>query len=190
MKKIIPFLLIISTLVAFSCDGQGYVKDLKQESIAKNKEIIQIPKLENYSPESYVEVKTDSILDNGMYITINYHSNLDKNLPKKTTNKETQTDTIYRQFEADITVLLKNKTIFNRLVDNTFILDYKKQIHNEEITKRLLKSVTINHEKSLHDKVYITLSFCKPNNTNCMLYELIIDKEGNYIVNDVKNDNC
>lgn len=172
------FLLVflISTLLFMNCDGRKSQNESLQEAISefnnKQKELKQV----SFFPENYVEIATDSLIENTFYIRIkNYTLMNDEvviNLDKKRDKIEYQ-----RSFESEIKVFDDSKLIFNSILNaKTFVYNTPGLFWDNAT----LEHVWVNQELSNKDRVNLDVSFVNPKTKSYKLYQLCIDRNGNY----------
>lgn len=186
MRNLSIVLLLI--LISFtSCDGKDRARFTPQEKLQQSELSDSFFEQISYIPETYTEVLTDTILENGFKVNIKLYSNMESSYLN-----EFEIDTIfykhyYRHFSAEVTVSLKDKTIYSNTFNNNSLKDL---IHtsSEDSDDYILADSWIELLKSdLNDNAIIKLIYCKPESEICETIRLSIINENKYIVELLKN---
>ena len=186
MRNLPIFLLFFLILLA-SCDGKKRSRFNPQEKLEQSELSDSFFEQISYIPQNYTEVQNDTILGNGFKVEIKFYSNMESSYLN-----EFKIDTIlykhnYRYFSADVTVSLKDKTIYSNTFNNESLKDL---IHasSEDSDKYILTDSWIELLISeLNDKAIIKLTYCKPESEICKTITLSIINENKHIVELLEN---
>ncbi|MDD7885676.1 DUF4738 domain-containing protein [Flavivirga sp. 57AJ16] len=175
MNKLV-FILLIFTLTLASCDGRNRKYKTNAEVLKENNLLESFNQEIKFVPETYTEIKTDTILSSGFEVKINYRSlENDFVLETRKSKGDSVTKIHYKNFEAQLLVL-KNNTIINRSLIN------KKCFYKFEgasfWTNAIMQFIWVDHEASNKDILRLNTSFCIPNTNECKDFTLKINKQG------------
>ncbi|NMH89493.1 DUF4738 domain-containing protein [Flavivirga algicola] len=175
MNKLVVFTLI-SIITLASCDGRDRKYKSTVEVLKENKLLKVFSQEIKYVPDTYVEIKTDTILSNGFEVKVNYHS-LENDFVIETLKSER--DSIkkihYKNFEAQLLVL-KNNTIINKsLINKALFYEYE---NTQFWTHAIMQFLWIDDDASNEEMLYLNTSFCIPNTEECKDFTLKINDKG------------
>ncbi|AUP77211.1 hypothetical protein [Flavivirga eckloniae] len=174
MKKL-AVLMFLSIITLISCDGRDRKYKTNTEVLKENKLLKSFKEAIKFVPETYTEIKSDTILSNGFKIKINYYSvENDFVLETKKSKNDSLIKIHHKNFEAQLLVF-KNNTIINQSLIN------KKLFYNDDITfwqNAIMQFVWIDHEASNKNELYLNTSFCIPSTEECKDFVLKINKQG------------
>lgn len=170
------FLFFISAITLASCDGRNRKYKTNAEVLKENKLLESFTQKIKFVPETYTEIKTDTILSSGFEVKINYHS-LESSFVLET--RKSKNDAItrihHKNFEAQLLVL-KHNTIINKSLIS------KKLFHEFESTtfwaNAIMQFLWIDYDASNENMIYLNTSFCIPNTDECKDFTLKINEQG------------
>ena len=184
MRKLlgIALLLIIGLT---SCEGRKTQNQALKEDIEEFSKEVSI-QVDVYEPEAYVEREVDTLLSNGYRVKIKTYSDMDNSVlftkVKDTINYQTH----YRNYKFDILVEKEGRLIYKESFDkekaNTLFgyrddLSSKSPYHNFN-TLGVLKSIQVDDEPMLKDKVLIYVMYIIPETNRYALHTLFINNDG------------
>jgi len=177
MKKIWLLFPCILLLILISCDRKTSKKERLEHAISEFNKNQNLRGVKNYYPESYTEIKTDSIISNTFKVSIkNYVSSEAGILIKKPLNDVTQTAQYHRVFESDIVVAVADKIVFEKHIS---VAKFKAISASKFWDDATLEHVWVNQDTSNTDKLSLAISFINPKHQTYKLFEMEIDKSGN-----------
>ena len=186
MNKLL-FLILITTIALFSCEGRKSKADALKESVTKFKDSLGMLEIVEFIPEKYAEVKTDSILSNGFSISIKTYTNM-----KKSVIVEHKIDTItyinhHRDWVSEVKVKKRDKLIFDENINTEFFL--KNNIKISDYLSKVINTRVWIEEKSLIEKDSISLLtvLLNPEDNNFLIYKIKIGNDGKYSLKKVEN---
>ncbi|GAA3655465.1 hypothetical protein [Flavivirga jejuensis] len=170
------FFTILSIVFLSSCDGRDRIYKTNAEILKENKLLESFTEEIKFVPETYTEIKTDTIFNNGFEVKIKYHS-LESNFVLE--NRKSKNDSIikihHKNFEAQLLVL-KNNTIINEsLINKKLFYDFgSATFWNHAI----MQFIWIDYDTSNEDTLYLNTSFCTPSTNECKDFTIKINKQG------------
>ena len=180
MKKSILLILLIS--VAFlSCDRRGSAREHLQNSISEfNKKQTNID-IVTFYPQTYTEVKTDSIISNTFKVNIKNYSKMDSQIVLSTKRIENKTKINYhRIFESNINIDIASNNLLNTTISAE---NFKGSSSSKFWNNATLEHVWVNQEASNTQEVNLSISFINPLSKAYKLYELTVNTKGEQRIN-------
>lgn len=175
MKKSI-LLIVFITIVFYSCNNKESARENLQNSISEFSEKQTNLEVTSYYPESYTEIKTDSIISNTFKVSIKNYSRIDSKIVMSTKKTEKKTTLNYhRVFESEIHISSASKTIFNTTMR---AVDFKNNSQSDFWNHATLEHVWVNQENSNSNELNLNISIINTNSKAYKLYELVINTEG------------
>ena len=179
MNKLL-FLVLVTTITIFSCEGRKSKADALKESVTIFKDSLGTLEVIEYIPEKYAEVKTDSILGTGFSISIKTYTNM-----KKSVIVEHEMDTItyinyHRDWVSEVKIKKRDKLIFDENINTEFFL--KNNIKISDYLSKVINTKVWIEEKSMIEKDSISLLtvFLNPEDDDFIIYKIKIGNEGKY----------
>ncbi|MFV0573218.1 MAG: hypothetical protein ACK5M1_12440 [Xanthomarina gelatinilytica] len=184
MKQFL-FLLVIATIgiVSISCDGRDRVFKTNTEVLIENKLLDSFSENINYVPETYTEVATDTILDNGFHVKLKTYTIMDKYIVNEFKQDSIVYKKYYREFVTDVIVTKNDKEIFNERIDKEFI---HKHNNNLQLNKAII-NVMVNQASSVKNHGLVLSAMIKDiQNETITFCDILIDSEGNLVLKEVQ----
>lgn len=177
-------LLIILTLGFTSCEGRKTQSQALSEDIEEFKKDTVIEKV-SYYPESYTETVNDTILNNGYKIKVKFFSDMQKSLSKEYTKNDITYKNYYREFNSEVSVSFKSKTIFNQLIDKEF-LSQKSGISHKKFKDLRLENMWVDQMESTNSaRIDLLYSEIAGGDVNIIHLKLVVYDNGNYDLEEV-----
>ncbi|KJD32700.1 hypothetical protein PW52_15170 [Tamlana sedimentorum] len=174
--RILPLLVILLAIAFFSNDGQSRIYKTNAEVLKENNLLKNFSETINYIPKQPVIIITDTILNNGFNIKINYHSIEDAPLIiDKLSKNDTLQKTEYKNFEAQITVSKNNSLPHQFLVNKSSFSNFE---NNDFFNKAILQYVWIDFEASTKNTICLNTAFHIPETENYRDFVISINKFG------------
>ena len=175
MNKLL-FVILLFIIALTSCDGRNRKYKTNAEVLKENKLLESFTEAIKFVPETYTEIKTDTILSNGFEVKIKYHS-LESDFVLET--RKSKHDSIikihHKNFEAELLVL-KNKTIINKsLINKKFFYEFENATF---WAHAIMQFIWIDYHASNENMLYLNTSFCIPNTDECKDFTLKINEQG------------
>ncbi len=170
------FFILISIMTLASCDGRDRKYKTNAEVLKENKLLESFTQEIKFVPDTYTEIKTDTILSSGFQVEINYHS-IESDFIVETlkSKNDSITQIHYKNFEAQLLVS-KNNTLINKS------LIHKKGFYEFENASfwasAIMQFIWIDYTKSNEKMLYLNTSFCIPNTNECKDFALKINEQG------------
>lgn len=185
MKNLLLLAFIIISIV--SCNGNKTKHDTLKESVEKFKDSLGTLEVESFIPETYAEVKTDTILSNGFSISIKTYTDMNRFVTFKYQVDETLTHIDkFRDWISEVTIKKDNVLIFDKKLDANFFLAQDKSI-KDSVSKAINNKVWMNEDFPLEkDYVYLVGGFIFPESEKVVYYDIKIDTKGNYSLKKIK----
>lgn len=177
MRQIAIVLTLISALFLWSCSYSETKKERLNNAISEFNQNINKIDLINYFPETYTEVKTDSIIENTFKVSIkNFSSNESGLNLNNSSDQFSNTRHIHRVFMADINVKVVYRIVYQKRLKAQHFDPYSDP---EFWSNATLEHVWIDQWKSNSESLALNVSFLNPLNKTYKIYELRIDSNGN-----------
>ena len=177
MKKTVFVLSFVFVLILWSFSYKSTKKERLQIAITEFNEKINSADLINYYPETYTEIKTDSVIGNTFRVKIkNYSSNHEGILVSSSIPNEQKDLDFYRTFKSEINVHVADRIVYSR--------DFKANDFDPHVDPDFWRNATLEHVwidqwRSNSNTLAINVSFLNPLENTFKLYEIRIDTEGN-----------
>ncbi len=186
MNKIL-FLVLISTIAIFSCEGRKSKADALKESVTKFKDSLGTLEIIEYVPEKYAEVKTDTILSNGFSISIKTYTNMNKSVIIKHKLDTITYVNYHRDWISEVSVKRRDKLVFEEKIDVQFFLKNNIAI-NDYLSKVINTRVWIDDKQSIEkDSISLLTVFLNPEDDNFLIYRIEIGNDGKYSLKKIEN---
>ncbi|MEM6517311.1 MAG: hypothetical protein AAF688_14090 [Bacteroidota bacterium] len=178
MRRLALAIFTLSILM-FSCDGRTSKKEQLQKSVSEfNFEVKPEEQIRIY-PAERIAIETDYLVANAFKVKIRNYS-IDDSFLTVGNKSEKATYTHHRVFESDIIVTVKDDLILKRHISaENFSLTPSSGFWNEAT----LEHVWVNQEHSDSELLSLRISIINPRLKASKLYEMLVDKKGNEIVN-------
>ncbi|WP_142786209.1 DUF4738 domain-containing protein [Changchengzhania lutea] len=186
MKNLIIIIFLIYTFSIMNCDGRYRSQKSHQQVLVDNKLFDSFSKQVQYIPEGYSEIVTDTILNNGYQIKMNYHSiETDYVLEENQTLNQIETAHHYKDFEAHLMVLKDDHLLINTLIDKS---DFNKFENPSFWKKAIMQFLWVDYARSENNTLYLNTSFCTPDNQVCKDFVIKINEIGNLEIDAINLD--
>jgi hypothetical protein len=169
-------IIFISIISLISCDGRERRYKTNAEVLQENDLLSKFSKQVKFVPNTPVAINTDTILNNGFNVKINYYS-IENNAFYEVSKKEK--DSIikmnYKNFEADIEVFKNDTQIKHTTISKLLFTEF------EDTTfwnRAIMQYVWVDHNKSNDDILYLNTSFNIPETETYKDFIVAIDKSG------------
>lgn len=160
-----------------SCDSRTSKKDRLEKAVIQFNKNLKLSNVINYYPESYTEIKTDSIISNTFHVNIKNYSSMDRGIFMNTSTEQLKkTSQFHRAFESDILVSIADKVIYNSHISAA---KFSRLNSDKFWTNATLEHVWVNEELSNTKTLSLGISFINPKDETYKLYEIRIDPLGN-----------
>ena len=177
MKKIAIILPCLLLILLASCDRRTSKKEHLEQAVIEFNKNLKSYNVTNYYPESYTEIKTDSLIANTFEVSVKNFTAMDDGiLINKSLENYKNITNYHRVIKADILVTVKDKIIYKKQLSAKSFRDFSDSKFWQNTT---LEHVWVNQELSTTQNVSLSVSFVDPKSKAFRLYELRIDKNGN-----------
>lgn len=185
-------LLLILILGLTSCEGRKSQNQALAESIDNFKKNTSVEKL-TYTPKNYTYQNIDTTFVNGFSIYNKLYIDMENSILVEEKNKNSIVHKTYiREGKADVIVKFKDEILFSETIDNTFILQtdatQKDTLKNMTLLNVFVDETFSNQSQT--NKTDIFIQFYNPKNTKAQLsYKLTINLNKKYTLQKIKNTN-
>lgn len=185
MNKLI-LLIFAGFITLMSCDGRERVHKTNTEILQENKLLDSFAERSIFIPEQRLETITDTLLSNGFSVKIKTYSDMENTVVFTKKRHALLEKTHYRNFIFEIEVKKEGVSIYNDAYSKTRVnkeLNFRSDFpenspfynfHN----KSVLKSITVDDESLLRDKIMINLTYYIPETKHYTTSTLFIDDKG------------
>ncbi|TYB73167.1 hypothetical protein [Bizionia myxarmorum] len=190
MKYTSLIILLVFAITFAACDGRDRLEKTPQEILKETKLLDSFSTKTVFIPQTYTEIKTDTILNNGFRIKIKTYSDLENNLVDSIKIDSITTKTFYREFISEVTVFKDEKEIFNKTVDKSFFNTENESL-NEDLKMMTLLSVAVENSPDLAlkelEEAQISFYYNHIKGDYKLQYTLRIKPNGKFIVSNFEN---
>ncbi|MBD0833701.1 hypothetical protein [Aestuariibaculum sediminum] len=158
MYRIFLMLFLVSAFAA--CDGRSRAH-MSNASVLKEDNLYKSFTEElKFIPEQPVVITTDTLLDSGFRVKLNYHSLENNLLEKRTQNiNDSTTFSYYKKFEAHIQVYKNNENIVNTIIENSLFSSFENYLFWENA---IMQYLWVDQENSDINGVELKTAFHIP----------------------------
>lgn len=186
MNRLLVLILLI--LIAFSsCDGSDRKHKTNKEVLKENKQLDSFSEYVKYIPETYSEVETDTILDNGFRVIIKTYTEMNDNVLN-----EFRIDTInhkfyYRTYTGKLDVFYNNVSILEETINKSY---FNKGQDKKFWDDAILGGIYLDEHNSTSKKerVFISVLYCIPESEICKEFNIIVDTKGNTTLKELDSE--
>ncbi len=177
MKNLTLLSLLLVITVFVSCDGKDRAKFTLEEKITNNEVPKSFFEKTAYFPKDYIEVVTDTTLNNGYRVHIKTFSDMNNSYVQEFVKDTIKHKYHYRDFLSSITVWKDDKEIFFDTIDKEFF--EKRGSTYTDLNNMTFHNVWLDEQTSTYDNTVIIKSlFCKPKTHKCVVFKMTIDNTG------------
>ncbi|WP_458626923.1 hypothetical protein [Winogradskyella sp. PC D3.3] len=179
-------LIVLAVVIGFtSCEGRTTKRQALLKSIEEFKKTVSF-ETNVYIPKTYTEREVDTLMSNGYHVKIKTYSDMANSVLfskiKDTINQQTH----YRNFNFDIRVEKEGQLIYEEHYDKlkaNKVLGYSENFHPDSPLYNfdklaILKSIQVNEEPSVKNKVLIDIMFAIPETNRTATHTLYINADG------------
>lgn len=176
MKQILSILSCLALLFFASCDQRTSEKERLENAISEFNQKQTVLETQTFYPETYTEIKTDSIISDTFKVSISNYSNMQKTivLTEKPSVK-TEALKAHRVFESDVLVAVQNKVVFE---GHFSAVDFKNNNTSEFWKDATLEHIWVNQDQSDETQLLLGISIVNPKSKAYKYYEMRIDHFG------------
>lgn len=172
MKKFLGVILII-TVVCFSCDGRQTKKESLQKAVSEFNLKTSPLSTVTYTPEAYVEIVTDTLIANAVSVQIKNYALMDAQIliPKDVPGHQHY----QRVFESEIRITTASK----KIVHTHISAQQFRAVENDPFWEHAtLQHAWVNQELSSVEDITLDISFMNPLTSAFKLYRMSINAQG------------
>ncbi len=178
--------LIILIIIMFSSCGESDRKQKTNEEILKeNKLLDSFTESVKYIPETYSEVETDTILNNGFRVKIKTYTEMQDNVLN-----EFVIDTIkyrfhYRNYTGKLDIFYNNTSVLKETINKSYLNKNKDKTFWDDA---IMAGIYLDEHSSTKEEVIISVLYCIPESEICKEFNIIIDKKGNTSLEELESE--
>ncbi|MFV0541117.1 MAG: DUF4738 domain-containing protein [Aestuariibaculum sp.] len=169
------FLLCIS-ISFISCDGRARKYKDNREILKGNNLLRSFSEEITFTPKSYTEINTDTILSSGFRVKIKYYS-LEHDYIVKSVKLKTNSITkhYYKNFEAKLDILKDNTLVVSQNITKHHFLQFVPKNFRD---KAIMQSLWINEENTTPNSIYLNTCLLVPETGVFKDFSIIIHHNG------------
>nr|WP_321222728.1 hypothetical protein [uncultured Psychroserpens sp.] len=176
MKNILLLVSFLTLIILTSCDGRKSKSDRINNAVLEFNNKEKLIDLKDYFPESYAEIKTDSIIAQTFKVSVKNYTVMNQQiLVKQTSKNRNKTSKFHRVFESEVVVAIEDKIIYSKHIS---VEKFKNFDTSEFWSNATLEHVWVNQEASSTENLSLSVSIINPKNKRFKLYEIRIDQSG------------
>ncbi|MBU3823093.1 hypothetical protein KO566_13600 [Flavobacteriaceae bacterium XHP0103] len=184
MKKLCFLILLLIAFV--SCDGKYKAKRSHIEALKENNLYESFSEELKFIPKQYLQIKTDTILDNGINIKIDYHSIENSFIIKATEkDKDTVVQIHYKNFEALIQLSVNGQEISKRLIDKAF---FYTDANKSFLDNAIMQYVWIDYNSVTKNSVQLNTTFILPETEKFKDFVITVYDDGSMSLKEINLD--
>lgn len=180
MKNSLILLLVVA-FISLSCKRSHNSKDSLINSIEslKNKGFIGEV---TYIPNTYSEVATDTIFNNGFKINIRHYSDMNNEVLNEFKRDTITHQHFYRDFKANVKVSKNDVTLFSKTIDKSFFINAK-SVDNSFFEAGILKDIWVEEfSTSTTQNAVINFNFCQPKTKDCKTFKVTFFENKRFLI--------
>ena len=168
------FLVIPIVFTLLGCDGRYRKYKTNSELLTESNLMTSFNEQIRFVPEQSILIVTDTILDSGFNVKINYHS-LSTNYIVDEAESLNTNKTYHYNFEAKISVYKNTRYCNDFTLNKAFFNDFGSPLF---LKKAVMQYVWIDHEASTSNTVYLNTTFRIPATETYRDFIIRIDDQG------------
>ena len=184
MRKL--FTLITLTIITFSsCDGRDRKHKTNKEILIENKLLDSFSERVQYIPETYSEVETDTILNNGFRVKIKTFTEMQDNVFNEFVIDSIKYKIYYRNYTGQLDVFYNNTSVLKETINKSYL---KK--NNEEAfwDDAIMAGLSLDEHNSAKKEVSITVLYCIPESEICKEFKIVVDQNGSTTLKELESE--
>ena len=170
------FLLFITILTLFNCDGRHRKHKTNAEVLNENKLLDSFSENIQYLPATYSEVITDTILNSGFRVKIKTYTEMQDNVLHEFIIDTIKYKFHYRNYTGKLNVFFKNSLILDETINKSYL---NKNENKAFWDSAIMGGISIDEQNSTKNEVHISILYCIPESEICKDFKLIVDNKGN-----------
>ncbi|TGV01134.1 hypothetical protein [Flavivirga rizhaonensis] len=181
--RILLFIILTSIITLTSCNGRERKYKTNAEVLKENKLLEFFTEEIKFVPETYTEIKTDTILSNGFKIKMSYHSlENDFVLESRKLKNDSIAKIHHKNFEAQLLVSKDNVIINKSLISKRLFYEFE---NSSFWASAVMQFIWVDQEASNKNTLCLNTSFCVPNTDKCKDFTLKIDEFGTIQIEEI-----
>lgn len=173
--------MALVSILCLSCNGRKTKKESMEQAIsAFNLKSTPVQR-NTYSPESYVEIVTDTIISNSIKVRVKNYSLLDEQvLISEAVSGVTKEVNYQRVFESEISISTATKDILNTHISAK---QFKAIDADPFWDNATLQHAWVNQELSSAEHITLDITFINPKSDTYKFYRMSINSKGQQTLN-------
>ena len=177
MKTILTALILISCICLASCDGRNRVHKPNKTVLKETKLLDSFSESIKYIPETYTEIKTDTLLSNGFHIKMKTYSSMNKSVLNEFKQDSINYKTYYREFVSEVIITINEEEIFNEIIDKSFLINLNS---NLQLNHAIVKIGVDESSSTSKNSITLTTIIEGIENPKLTYLNLIVNAKGEY----------
>lgn len=170
-KIIYPILLAVFAVVLFNCDGRERASKTNTEIFTDSNLSQDFKHTLKLIPETYSEIKTDTLINKSLRLQIHYHS-----LNKEKVVVYTEHSSIeHSNFQALVSINFKEKEIFEGLINKYSFVNY---VDQNFLNTSIMQYIWIDYEDTSEKMVMLNVSLFNPQFNSYKDFSIKIPTDG------------
>lgn len=172
--KYFSLIALLFILSLASCDGKHRALETHDEKLEHSNLSATFFEQDSYVPEQFTASTTDTILNSGLRVNVNYYALMDNLVTVKSTDNP-NVNTHYRKFESQIQVFKNNELLFNETLNTSEFADAQ---HSAFWDNAIMQYVWLDDLESTADNILINCSFLEPITHEYKSYKVSFNRFG------------
>ena len=182
MKKLM-FLFFIFMIIFSSCDGRDRAYKSNAEVLRASHLLESFSEETHYIPEVPVAIFTDTTLNNGFQVKIEYNSIENDFISKKGKAKnDSIINTNYKNFEVKLIIYKSEKIIMEQTL-NKYVFSTPDNL--PFFQNAIMQFIWIDYEASNTHYIRLNTSFCIPETESCKDFSIKINSFGTSAIEEI-----
>lgn len=182
MKKYLPLLFLTIIIVLSSCDGRNKAFRTAADDLKDSKVLDSFSETTTYFPETYVEVVTDTLLNNGLQVKIKTYTDMEDIILNEFVADSIKYKHYYRNYTGEIHIAHNKTLVFDQKIDKSLFKALSPDFNWKEA---IMGQIVLDQENTNAKQVFIDVFYCVAESENCKDYKLIINRDGELKIKDL-----
>ncbi len=179
-KTILPLFVLVAGLLLASCDGKHRKYKSNTDVLTEHQLLDAFSEQIGFIPEGPTQITTDTILNTGFRIKIQYRALEDNFISKtETAPNKTNKTLFYKNFEAHVNISKHNKALLNQVINKAH---FTNPIEADFWKVAIMQFIWVDYEATTKHSVCLNTSFRIPNTNNFKDYSILVYDNGTFTI--------
>jgi hypothetical protein len=181
MNKLLIFSFVL-TILFISCDGRHRTYQSNQENLKEHNLYESFSESVTYIPESYSEVMSDTLMNNGYHVKFKTYTDMDNSFLNVLKKDMITHKNYYRNLKTAVNISKDNQNIATTLITKDFVMNYDAS-YKAVLKNKIMQGVWLNQYASINtNSVVMDILFIDPKENATVCYRLTVNDNGDYSI--------